>query len=238
MWHDAHPVFIGTYLVPVNWTRLADWWRRELASDPTYDEVVTPLLLDLLDPRPGHHYLDLGCGDGRVMRTVARHGARVHGLDLNLDLVRMAGVVAVARLPWIPIDDDVYDGTYSVLTLEHISDHGRFFVEAARVTKQAGVMVVVMNHPIWTAPESTPITDSDGEVLWRPGRYFSTGQTELPAGGSSIIFHHRTVADLLSSAADGGWRLERMVELPHHEVEDQMGIPRLLGCRWSLTTDR
>ena len=41
---------------------------------------------------------------------------------------------------------------------------------------------------------------------------------------------------LLNGAADAGWSLEQMIERPHHEFYDQIGIPRLLACRWGLET--
>jgi SAM-dependent methyltransferase len=221
----------------VSWTYLTEWWLTEIASDPAYAEIVTPLLIELLHPQSGETYLDLGCGEGRVMRTVAEHGATTHGLDINLDLARRSGIAVVADLASVPFRDDAYDGVYSVLTLEHVADHNGFFSEAARVTKPGGVLVVVVNHPVWTAPESTPMSDSDGEVLWRPGDYFSKGLSEIPAGDSTVTFHHRSMADLLNAAAEARWSLERMIEKPHHEYEDQAGIPRLLACRWRLNPD-
>jgi hypothetical protein len=81
---------------------------------------------------------------------------------------------------------------------------------------------------------STPITDTDGEVFWRPGEYFSLGYTDQPAGGSTVRFHHRSMSDLLNAAARAGWALDEMIEQPHHDLEDQKGIPRLLACRWHL----
>jgi SAM-dependent methyltransferase len=218
----------------MSWSGLFEWWVAEIAEDPAYEEVVTPLLLDVLRPQPGRRYLDVGCGEGRVMRTVANKGASAVGLDLSYQLVERAGSGVVADLVAMPLRDDSFDGVYSVLTLEHVEDHGTFFSEAARVAKPGGVLALVINHPIWTAPGSTPISDSDGEVLWRPGEYFSTVSSEVPAGESSVIFHHRSMATLLNAAADAGWHLEQMIEQPHHEFEDQAGIPRLLACRWSL----
>jgi SAM-dependent methyltransferase len=168
------------------------------------------------------------------MRTVAEHGATVHGLDINHELARRAGTAVVADLVAVPFRDDVYDGVYSVLTLEHVPDHEQFFAEAARVAKPGGVLAVVVNHPVWTAPESTPISDADGEVLWRPGDYFSRGSSEIPAEEGAVTFYHRNTADLLNAASGAGWSLEEMIERPHHEYEDQAGIPRLLACRWRL----
>ncbi len=90
------------------------------------------------------------------------------------------------------------------------------------------------NHPVWTAPDSSPITDTDGEILWRPGEYFSNGTTEVTAGERIVTFYHRSISVLLNAAADAGWPLEQMIERPHHEFEDQVDIPRLLACRWRL----
>jgi 2-polyprenyl-3-methyl-5-hydroxy-6-metoxy-1,4-benzoquinol methylase len=218
----------------LSWSFLTEWWLAEIANDPAYAEVVAPLLIEVLRPRHGDTYLDLGCGEGRVMRAISSHGATVHGLDVNPDLARRAQHSVVADLTAIPMRSDAYDGVYSVLTLEHVPDHERFFTEAARVTKPGGVLALVTNHPVWTAPESTPISDADGEILWRPGEYFTKGLSEIPAGDSTVVFHHRSMSDLLNAASDAGWILEHMIEQPHHEYDDQAGIPRLLACRWRL----
>lgn len=218
----------------MSWSDLASWWLSEVAGDDAYESVVTPLLIDVLHPEEGLRYLDLGCGEGRVMRAVENVWSTVLGLDLSVELVQKAGGGLVADLRRIPIRDDAFDGVYSVLTLEHLDEHDTFFREAARVTNSGGVLALVINHPIWTAPGSTPISDSDEEVLWRPGDYFSEESSQVPAGESTVTFHHRSMAHLLNAAAEAGWHLEHMVEQPHHEFENQAGIPRLLACRWRL----
>ncbi len=218
----------------MSWSDAAHWWLEEIATDPAYEEVVTPLLIDMLAPEPGLLYLDLGCGEGRVMRRLAAVGARIHGVDGNHDLVRRAPAPSlVGDVATLPIREDSYDGVYAVLVVEHLVDHRAFFAEAARVTRPGGVMAMVSNHPVWTAPGSTPVSDVE-ETLWRPGAYFSQGVTAVWTGETTITFHHRSLAELLNAAAEAGWSLVRMVELPHHELKDQQGIPRLLGVRWRL----
>lgn len=218
----------------MSWSGLAETWLAELEHDPAYESIVTPLLIEVLSPNPGGLYLDLGCGEGRVMRTLSERGVATHGVDISPDLARRAGVALVAKLPTIPVRDDSYEGVYSVLSLEHIEEHAAVFTESARVAVPGGVLALVMNHPYWTAPNSTPITDTDGEVLWRPGDYFSDGVSSIPVGEVEIVFHHRSMANLLNAAAGAGWRMELMIEQPHHGFEDQAGIPRLLACRWRL----
>ena len=58
----------------MTWQGLAEWWRSELAGDPSYAEEIEPIVMRFLDPIPGHRYLDVGCGDGRLMAAIARSG--------------------------------------------------------------------------------------------------------------------------------------------------------------------
>ncbi|MGH8916011.1 MAG: class I SAM-dependent methyltransferase [Acidimicrobiia bacterium] len=222
----------------MSWSDLSEWWLSEIVEDPAYEVVVTPMLLQALRPESDRSYLDLGAGEGRVMKAVAQEGAAVSGIDINVELAPRAmsfGSVVIGRLPDLDfMRDDSYDGAFCVLVIEHIDDHERLFRETGRVVRPGGVFALVMNHPTWTAPGSTPITDIDGETLWRPGGYFSRGTTEEPAGEARVVFHHRSMADLLNAAADAGWSLEDMTEAPHHDVAEQAGIPRLLACRWRL----
>jgi SAM-dependent methyltransferase len=222
----------------VSWSDLTDWWLDEIDGDPAYDAVVTPMLIDVLEPESGRTYLDIGCGEGRIMRALADHGSRAIGVELNLGLADRAaetGSVVNGLLPNLGfLRDDAVDGVVCVLVVEHIEDHRYLLTELARVVAPGGVFALVMNHPFWTAPGSTPITDADFEVLWRPGSYFEPGSSLERAGEQQIVFHHRSTGDLLEAAASAGWSLERLVEAPHHEFPDQAGIPRLLACRWRL----
>ncbi len=225
----------------MGWERLAAWWRREIADDPAYGQQVVPLVLQLLAPRAGARYLDLGCGEGQVMRAVAAAGAVVIGCDLNLDLLvgaRRAGPVVRCRLPdlgWVRSAS--CDGGYVSLVLEHLDDVAGLMAAAAEAIRREGVLVAVLNHPLFTAPGSAPVLDlEDGEVLWRWGSYLQPGTVELPAAGGSVGFRHRPLSALLNAAAAAGWVLERMEEQGLRSQEPalavQQHLPRLLGVRW------
>ncbi len=225
---------------------LAEWWLAEVESDPAYRLEVLPLAEDLLRAEAGARYLDLGCGEGGLLRRIVKAGASAVGVDLAPRLARAASRVApavVGRLPDVGfVRDASVDGVTTILVLEHLDDPAGLFAEAARVTRPGGVLVLVVNHPVLTAPGSAPVVDvDDGEALWRWGDYLGEGYTEEPAGESgSIRFNHRTVGGLLTLAAGHGWSLERLVErgiAPDRARVDpllaaQQGIPRLLGARW------
>ena len=177
------------------------------------------------------------------MAAIVEAGAAAIGVDVAEPLLRRAsryGRVHRARIPPFDfLEKETVDGVVVVLVLEHLEEERALFSEAARVTRSGGTLALVINHPVWTAPGSTPIDDED-ETLWRPGEYFSRGASEEPAGDHTVVFHHRSLAELLSAAADAGWCLERIVEQSVTEAQiertpglaGQEQIPRLLGARW------
>ncbi|MDH3540122.1 MAG: class I SAM-dependent methyltransferase [Acidimicrobiia bacterium] len=226
----------------------AAWWLTEVASDPTYPEEVLPLLIDVLSPRPEHLYLDMGCGEGQGMRTIVAAGARTVGCDQNavlLEQARAAGPVAQCRLPGLGfLGDATVDGAYAVLVLEHIEDYARLLAEAARVVTPGGPLVIVANHPAFTAPGAGPLIDAgDGEVTWRWGAYLQPGTSVEPAGSLNLMMYHRPLGQLLSAAASAGWALQRMEERGPGEaaagrdplLAAQRHIPRLIGLRFHNT---
>lgn len=221
----------------------AHWWLEEVARDPTFEEEVLPLLIDLLRPRPEQLYLDLGCGEGQGMRAVGQAGARVIGCDLDATLLsHVEGPVVRSRLPGLPwLADRSVDGAYLVLVLEHLADHATVFREAARVVREGGMLVVVSNHPAFTAPGAGPLIDpADGEVSWRWGRYLEPGTSVEPAGSFNLTMYHRPLGMLLTAAGGAGWMLEVLVERGPGDaaagrdplLAAQQHIPRLIGLRF------
>jgi SAM-dependent methyltransferase len=229
------------------WEGLADWWLSEVDDDPAYRDDVLPLALELFTAPTGW-VLDLGCGEGRVMRELADR--KVIGCDGSRELLAVAGSgdrpVVRAQLPALGwLRPDSVAGALAVMVVEHVSEIERLFAEVAYVTVAGGTLTVVMNHPSYTAPQSGPIIDqSDGEILWRWGPYFSEAEAHEPAGDGTVVFHHRSMATLLNAAATAGWNLERLEERPlspatiarHPGLVGQEHFPRLLGIRWRKPT--
>jgi len=174
---------------------------------------------------------------------VAAAGGRPFGIDTNRQLLAAAsahGPTVRWRLPTVDcVADRTFDAAIVCLVVEHLEDETTFLSELGRIVRPGGVLALVVNHPVFTAPESAPIEDEE-EMLWRPGRYFGRGHTDERAGDRTVRFHHRTTADLLTAAATGGWDLERLVELgatetliaAHPTFAAQRHIPRLMAGRW------
>lgn len=228
----------------MSWDELAGWWLGEVADDPVFDTDVLPLVLATMPSVSGDGWwLDAGCGDGRVMRALP---GNLIGCDVSaplLDVARLTHPVVRCVLPdltWAA--DRSFDGVVIVLTLEHLADAGAVFDEAHRVVRPGGSLVLIANHPAFTAEGSGPVVDlTDGEVLWRWGPYFAAAGVPTEIGAdATVMFHHRPLGQILNLAAGSGWSLQSCEERPLSPAairsqpgyEGQESTPRLLGLRW------
>jgi SAM-dependent methyltransferase len=223
------------------WAEIAQWWIDAVRDDPRDADDLLDLLDDLV-VGTGGVTLDLGCGEGQVMRHL---GPPIVGIDASRPLLEHAartGPVVHGRLPdlgWVR--PATFARAVAVGVVELVEDHRLLFEEAASAVSPGGHLVVVMNHPVATAPMSEPLADPGGEILWRWGRYLSPGRLVQVADEHEIELFHRPVGELLEAAAAAGWTLERLIErgpsaqtvarFPEYCGQEQ--IPTLLGCRWT-----
>lgn len=120
-------------------------------------ELGAPVVA-LLNPKPGEHILDLGCGDGVITRALHDIGCRVVGIDASPDMVAAArergvdvrhgkgealrfdsqfdAVFSNAALHWMPQSEAVVSGVYKALR-----SGGRFVGEFGG----AGNIATIMN---------------------------------------------------------------------------------------------
>ena len=84
--------------------------------------------LELLDPQPGEHILDVGCGDGTLTLKIKEAGADVVGIDNSLSMIAAAKAKGLdARL--MDVADikfaEAFDAAFSNATLHWVLDKER-----------------------------------------------------------------------------------------------------------------
>jgi SAM-dependent methyltransferase len=226
------------------WDDVARWWVDAVRDDPANSTDFHALLAELLpaDDHGGGLTLDVGCGEGQAMRVWS--GAII-GTDVSMSLLRRArsaGPVLCSRLPdlgWAR--SEAFDRGICVGVLDLVADHQALFRELHRVVRPHGHLIAVTNHPVSTAPNAEPLVDPNGEILWRWGTYLRLGRIEQEVADRSVVLHHRPLGDLVTAAADAGWRLEQLIEhgpstatrARHPEYFGQEHVPVLLGIRWA-----
>ncbi|WP_040491090.1 class I SAM-dependent DNA methyltransferase [Ilumatobacter nonamiensis] len=226
-----------------DWDGIADWWIDAVRDDPTQSSDTLGVLEDLVGGTGGRT-IDLGCGEGQVMR---RLGGEIVGTDLSTELLHHAaqvGPVVRACLPDLSwVRPHSFDRAVACGVIDMLEDHVALFRSVAEAVRPGGHLVAVMNHPAATAPHSEPLADPEGQVLWKWGSYLTSGSWTEWAGAHPIRIFHRSLATLLSDAASSGWSLERLIErgpsadaiARFPDLHGQENIPSLIGLRWSRT---
>lgn len=155
------------------------WWYqgRRQVLERTVEQLELP---------EGARILDAGCGSGRNMVELARHGY-VTGVELSDASARLArerkcGEVLEGSVMDMPLDDDTFDLVVSLDVIEHLDDDVGALRELRRVTKPGGALLVTVPAYQW---------------LW---------------SGHDEVNHHRRRYNrrtLLAAAHAAGWTCER-----------------------------
>ena len=103
-------------------------------------------------PLAGLRILDIGCGGGILSESIARLGARVHGVDMVEKNIRIAGSHAEGQGLLLEYEcgtaeqlagrGEQYDALLNMEVVEHVADLPLFIQSCAKLVRPGGVMLL------------------------------------------------------------------------------------------------
>jgi len=147
-----------------SWGNVAFWYDDLLKKDNTYQkEVILPNLLKLMDIKSSDNILDLACGQGFFARAFAKLSAKVTGVDISDELIKIAQeqntqniIYKVSKANDLSfIKNDSLDKVSIILALQNIDNMSEVLKECRRVLKTKGKLYIVLNHPAFRIPKKS-----------------------------------------------------------------------------------
>jgi len=117
--------------------KLAQFWDSPAARWPTKSELIASLT------KPSDVILDIGCGNGSILRHLQGLGySQLQGLEISsyaIQRLRGEGIeMHYGVLPSIPLPEATFDVVIASQVLEHVIRRRRFVSEMRRVLKPGG----------------------------------------------------------------------------------------------------
>jgi ubiquinone/menaquinone biosynthesis C-methylase UbiE len=154
--------------------------------DGGVERDLVSVLLELAPPA-GRLVVDVGCGEGAVVRRFAAEGATAIGIETGAEpLARARAHAPVGGERYLegagealPLDDASADAVLFVQSLHHVPEPAAALAEAARVVRPGGAIVVV--EPLAEGPFFGLVAHVDDETRVRALAQAAIARAPLPA---------------------------------------------------------
>jgi SAM-dependent methyltransferase len=213
------------------WAAQAEQWIAWARSDARdaywhYRDAFLAIV-----PPPRGLTLDVGCGEGRVARDLARRGHAIVAVDSSHALVRAGRdtdrntLFVVADAAALPFRDEAFGTTVACNALMDFDDIGAAIAEIARALAAPGNVVVSVVHPVVIAgaflgPEDDAMFAIRGSYFERQAikRTVERNGVQLTLGG-----YRRPIEDYVTLLADEGLVVTGLFE-PQPAVESDAAV--------------
>lgn len=213
-----------------SWEKVHKWYDKHVSEESDHQrDIIIPGALKLLSPQKGEKIIDIGCGQGEFCRELASRGAQVVGVDASKSLIATAKKRSGEKynIHYIISDagkiegiaDKTFDAAISILAVQNMEDLGVITKESARVIKDGGRLVWVLNHPCFRIPRQSGWGFDEGRKLQyrRVDRYMS--ELKIPiqmhpgaAPGVTTWTFHRPLSVYFDQLNTNGFAVTKLEE--------------------------
>lgn len=185
-------------------------WHRRFIQQARWTAELRRYLFSRAGSGQNQRILEIGCGTGAVLATIASSSQRVFGLDINATFLNQAAGHALGAIlvqgdaHHLPFASGQFDCVYSHFTLLWVVDPQRVLGEARRLVRSGG-WVMAMAEPDYGGridyPDALVEAGRQQEIsLRRQGADTHLGRR---LGG---LFHQAGLLHIETGVVSGQWR--------------------------------
>ncbi|MCU0646625.1 MAG: class I SAM-dependent methyltransferase [Gemmatimonadaceae bacterium] len=201
-----------------SWTANAAAWTAVVREDRIASRVAgtNAAIVSAITARAPRRLLDVGCGEGWLVRACTAAGAAAVGIDISAPLIDAATAAGGGHFVVMRYDElasrraelgDPFD-----LIVCNFAVLGESLVPMLRALREVatddGALLIQTVHP-WVARGDAPYADG-----WRTETFAGFGNA-FPA---SMPWFYRTLGRWIADVRTGGWQLEAVDEPLHPET--------------------
>ncbi len=176
-------------------------WRTSTLGALT-ERLEQDVIFGLAGDLRARRVLDVGCGAGAQSIVACQRRARVIGVDTSPAMLeaarRRAEIDCSGTIAWcqasaeqLPFESQVFDAVIAVTALCFVKDPQRAVLEAARVLRPGGRLIIgeLGMYSLWAL--SRRLRGWFGAATWRKARFWTTGSLRRLIEQAGLRFHSR-----------------------------------------------
>jgi len=119
------------------------------------DEYAKAVVLDLVGDVEHKTVLDCGCGTGRFADLFVQRGAKVVGMDISENMIKIAkkkvplAEFVIGDVLNMPFEERQFDIVACSQVLTHLHEYRKPLLEMKRVIKENGTITIDMRNILW-----------------------------------------------------------------------------------------
>lgn len=214
-------------MVASAYDEIAEWYDTWIGAGIVPEDDFFRAVADLMGDVGGLRICDLGCGQGRVARYLAKQGAAVVGVDVSAKMLEIArryeeaeprGITYVQADVTRPdtVDVGTFDGVVCNMALMDIPDLEPALQTVSQILRPGGWLVFSILHPCYNPAPSGEQMTPDGIVRTVAG-YFTEGywRSDIrPGPPGKVGAYHRMLSTYVNALFSVGLTIEQMAEPP------------------------
>lgn len=134
-----------------------DYDQSRYSSDKQkkIDEYAKAVVLDLVGDADHKTMLDCGCGTGRFANLLAQRGARVVGMDISGNMIKIAkkktplAEFIIGDVFNMPFKEKEFDLLVCSQLLTHLHQYKKPLLEMKRVINRNGTIIIDIRNILW-----------------------------------------------------------------------------------------